>query len=76
MFLGQTLGYDEVFDYVLNETPYINPSQILKRLAGADQIEVKWIGQASRSGFPKDKIEAIRFRAAGPPKPGNLTFGF
>jgi len=76
MFLGQTLGYDEVFDYVLNETPYINPSQILKRLAGADQIEVKWIGQASRSGFPKDKIEAIRFKAAGPPKPGNLTFGF
>ena len=75
-FFGRTLSCSEVFDYVLNETPFINLSQLLKSLAAADQIEVKWIGQPSKLGFPKDKIEAISFKPKGPPTSGNLTFGF
>lgn len=70
-FLGQTLSCIEVCDYVLNETPYMNPSNILKWLRGRDQIEVKWIGRHSKQGFPKENIAAILFKAQGPPKAGD-----
>ena len=70
-FLGQTLSCTEVCDYVLNETPYVSPSEILKWLQARDQVEVQWKGQPSTHGFPKDKIAAVCFKTPAPQKPGD-----
>jgi hypothetical protein len=70
-FLGQTLSCTEVCDYVLNETPCVNPSKILAWLQARDQIEVQWIGQPSTHGFPKKKIATVCFKTPAPQKSGN-----
>jgi three-Cys-motif partner protein len=76
-FLGKTVAYDDVSDYVLNETPFTNPSKILEWLMEPGQIEVEWVGEPSKSGFPKENVKAIRFETREPPKKEtNLTFPF
>jgi len=69
-FLGQKLSWTVLYDYVLNETPYVSLSKILKWLAERNQIEVEWIGRPSKHGFPKENIASIRFKALGPQKAG------
>jgi three-Cys-motif partner protein len=75
-FSGQNLTYSEVFDYVLNETPFLKPTKILEWLRDRGLIEVIWLGEPSKRGFPEENVNTVRFKAHAPQTPANLTFQF
>lgn len=62
-FKGKTITYDELRDYALNETPFINPKGMLKDLEGKDLIHVNSRVEKRRKGtFNKEKIINITFK--------------
>jgi three-Cys-motif partner protein len=58
---GVWRSYDELRDYALNETPFVNPKSMLRHLLDQEKIQLQWVGMPARRGsFPEDKIRAIR----------------
>lgn len=59
-FRGQTVPYSNVRDYTLNETPFINPKGLLKKLEEQGYIAVLGTGRGRHRGtFPDDHLDTI-----------------
>ncbi len=61
----ETLGgswrpYKDYEDFALNETPFENPKSMFQHLKSKGKMEVQWLGQPSRTGFPEERIKAIK----------------
>lgn len=56
---GEWRSYQEFNDFALNETPFLNPKQMLAELKKRGSVEVRWRGQPAKSGFPEEKITHI-----------------
>ncbi len=62
-FQGRTAQYDELRDYALNETPFINPKSMLKDLEKKELITVIANDPKRKKGtFPEEKIDRIVFK--------------
>ena len=63
---GKTVTYDELRDYALNETPFINPKSMLKDLEGKNLIHVDSRDKKRRKGtFNEENIIHITFKRGG-----------
>ena len=61
-FAGQKVGYSEVDDFALNETPFIEPKGMLTVLEKENRISVESSsGKRRRFTFNPDKIKSITF---------------
>lgn len=56
---GKWLPYGAFRDYALNETPFTNPKAMLKHLKEAGKVQVTWLGNPAKQGFPEEKIRSI-----------------
>jgi three-Cys-motif partner protein len=63
-FRGQTVGWDEVRDYALNESPFPNPKSMLKVLEDGGQLSISYPStQKRRAGtYPEWAHGSIRFK--------------
>jgi hypothetical protein len=63
-FRGQTVTYEAVNDYALNESPFANPKGMLKALETANQISVTSASARTRKKgtFPDDAQAGIRIQ--------------
>ena len=62
-FRGKTVGYDQIRDYALNNSPFINPKSMLKCLENKGMIQVKSKGPKRRKGtFNEERVEYIIFK--------------
>lgn len=62
-FHGKTLRYDELRDYALNETPFINPKSMLKDLENKELIIIKSRDPKRRKGtFNEENVIEIIFK--------------
>lgn len=57
--VGRPRPYSEFHDFALNETPFLNPKAMLDCLRKAGKVEVQWLGEPAKSGFPEKKIRTI-----------------
>jgi three-Cys-motif partner protein len=57
---GTWRPYQDFEDFALNETPFANPKSMFKHLASKGKMEVQWQGQPSKTGFPEERIKAIK----------------
>ena len=64
-FLGRTVPYHNLRDYVLNETPFINPIAMLKVLDKERLIDVERVDPTKR-GFSGDAVRSVKFLAGNP----------
>lgn len=64
-FLGRVVPYHDLRDFVLNETPFINPIAMLKVLDKAGLIEVERLDPSKR-GFSNEAVRTVRFLAGKP----------
>ena len=61
-FKGLSVAYADVDRYALNESPFLNPKQMLKELEAQNLIEVESKDATRRKRtFPEDKIRLITF---------------
>lgn len=62
-YRGTKQTYGELRDFALNETPFLNPKSMLKRLQEESQIEAvpKPGTKLKRGTFPEEKLMRIRF---------------
>ena len=65
-FRGQTVPLEQVRDYVLNETPFINPSPVLEPLRKDGLISLDCFGEPPTRGYPPEKVRAVRFLVPAP----------
>lgn len=62
-FHGRTVSYQELNDFALNETPFMNPKSMLKDLEGKRLIQVSSDDISRRKGtFNEDKLISITFQ--------------
>ncbi|MGZ5436809.1 MAG: three-Cys-motif partner protein TcmP [Pyrinomonadaceae bacterium] len=47
-------------DFALNESPFSDPKPMLRHLKSLGKVEVQWIGEPSKTGFPEERIKAIK----------------
>jgi hypothetical protein len=71
-FVGQRVEYAAITKFALNETPFINPIQMLKVLDNRGLIEVERFDPKSR-GLSEDHVRAVRFLSGPPPVPVTPT---
>jgi three-Cys-motif partner protein len=57
---GTWRPYKEFEDFALNETPLANPKSMFQHLKSKGKIEVQWLSQPSKTGFPEERIKAIK----------------
>jgi hypothetical protein len=57
---GTWRPYRDFEDFALNETPFENPKSMFKHLKSKGKMEVEWLGQPSKTGFPEERIKAIK----------------
>jgi hypothetical protein len=61
-FLGREVGYREMDDFALNETPFINPRGMLRVLDGEEVLAVKSTNPKRRRGeFNEDTLVSVTF---------------
>lgn len=61
-FRGQTVKYSDLRDYALNESPFMNPKEMLKDLEGKGMIKVSSSDPKRRKGtFNEEKLINITF---------------
>lgn len=60
---GTWRPYSDFEDFALNETPFENPKSMFKHLKSKGKMEVQWVGQPSKTGFPEERIRAIKLNA-------------
>lgn len=62
-FRGRTVGWDEVRDYALNESPFSNPKSMLKILEDRGQLNVSCPSPKRKPGtYPKWAEATLRFQ--------------
>ena len=47
-------------DFALNESPFENPKSMLKHLKSQGKVQIQWLGQPAKTGFPENKIKLIK----------------
>jgi hypothetical protein len=57
---GSWRPYKDFEDFALNETPFENPKSMLKNLKSKGRVEVQWLGEPSKTGFPEERIRLIK----------------
>jgi three-Cys-motif partner protein len=57
---GTWRPYKHFEDFALNETPFENPKSMLQHLKSKGRTEVQWLGKPSKTGFPEERIKAIK----------------
>jgi three-Cys-motif partner protein len=57
---GSWHPYRQFDDFALNESPFGNPKSMLKYLKSQGKVEIQWLGEPSRTGFPEDRIKFIK----------------
>lgn len=60
-FVGQNVPYADVTRFTLNETPFIEPIQMLKVLLDRGQIEVTRIDPKKTRGLSEDHVSKVKF---------------
>lgn len=60
-FVGQEVPYADVTWFTLNETPFIEPIQMLKVLLDRGQIEVTRIDPKRNRGLSEDHVSKVKF---------------
>ncbi|HEX8683314.1 MAG TPA: hypothetical protein VF707_13425, partial [Ardenticatenaceae bacterium] len=66
-FRGNRVAYNEINDYVLNETPFTTPKSVLKEMEGERLIRVERPdGKRNRGSFVEGDV--IQFEREVPPK--------
>ena len=61
-FKGRKVSYEELRDYTLNETPFVNPSKMLRELEKSDLIsDVDYRGTRRKYSFAEDKTNSVTF---------------
>lgn len=64
-FVGREVGYSEVDDFALNETPFVNPKGMLAILEKQNSLSVESVsGKRRKFTFEADNIKTIRFAKA------------
>lgn len=64
-FSGETVSYDVVHQFTLNETPLINPSKMLYAAQESGLLSVEcYKGRAKRNSFKREEIKSITFKEA------------
>ena len=61
-FRGRIVPYDEVHDYALNESPFVNPKAMLKELESKSLIDVTANAKRRKGTYPPSLIMEIHFR--------------
>ncbi|MEI8342735.1 MAG: three-Cys-motif partner protein TcmP, partial [Verrucomicrobiota bacterium] len=61
-FAGRKVSFEELRDFALNETPFLNPKQMLKQLEADGFITVESSDQRRKGTFNEAKIRSIEFR--------------
>lgn len=61
-FRGQTVAYDAVQEYALNESPFPNPKAMLKALEAANQLTVTSARARRKGTFPDDAHSGMRIQ--------------
>jgi three-Cys-motif partner protein len=56
---GKWRPYGDYRKFALNESPFSNPKAILRYLKSQGKVEVQWIGEPSKTGFPEKRIRFI-----------------
>jgi hypothetical protein len=56
---GEHRPYMDFHTYALNETPFLNPKSMLEFLKKQGLVEVDWLKEPSKLGFPENKIRSI-----------------
>jgi three-Cys-motif partner protein len=65
-FRDQTVSWDEVRDYALNESPFANPKSMLKVLEDAGRLTVSCSSEKRKAGtYPEWAQPSLRFRFPG-----------
>jgi len=57
---GSWRAYKDFDDFALNETPFENPKSMLQHLKSNGKTEIQWLGEPSKTGFPEERIKAIK----------------
>ena len=57
---GSWRPYKSFDDFALNETPFGNPKSMLQHLKSKGKTDVQWLGEPSKTGFPEERIKAIK----------------
>jgi hypothetical protein len=57
---GVWRSYDELRDFALNETPFINPKSMLRHLENQGLLTVDAASDRRKGSFPEEKIKRIR----------------
>jgi len=57
-FVGRTVGYAEIHDYALNESPFTNPKSMLKLLENEGKLLVQCGDAMRREGTYPDRLHA------------------
>jgi three-Cys-motif partner protein len=71
-FRGQSVSYDRVRDYALNETPFVSPKGMLAILERRGALDVSSSDPARRRGtLPDGKVDHIDFHVAWDSTPGD-----
>lgn len=67
-FDGKSASWEEVRDYALCETPFLNPKAMLAVIEKQQRLQVSTVDdQPRRAGtFPEDKVRVLRFGSFGP----------
>lgn len=61
-FMGRAVGYGEMNDFALNETPFINPKGMLRLLDDEGVFSVKSTNTRRRRGeFNEDSLTSVTF---------------
>lgn len=56
-FSGEWVAYEDVNDYALNESPFVNAKSMLKELEQRGLIEVRANGERRKNTYPDDRLE-------------------
>jgi three-Cys-motif partner protein len=60
-FVGQDVPYASITKFTLNETPFVEPIQMLKVLLDRGQIEVRRIDPRKNRGLSEDHVSNVKF---------------
>lgn len=63
-YRGQTVGYNDMYDFALNETSYLNPKRLLRFLEESGYLAEVILkpGRSRRKGqFDEDTVDAVKF---------------
>lgn len=57
---GKWRPYGDYRKFALNESTFSNPKAMLRYLKSQGKVEVQWLGEPSKTGFPEERIRLIK----------------